>query len=238
MQGAELISLPECANSVNLAGEVDDYHTQANDPFLTQMQNIASRLNVNLHLGSLILRDEDSNKCCNRGFFINRDGAIIADYDKIHLFDVNLAERQYRESDKFIAGNKIKIAETEFGKFGITICFDLRFPALYERLALKGAWVVTVPAAFTATTGRAHWHSLLRARAIENGIYIIAAAQVGHHEDGRRCWGHSMIIDPWGEILAALNDEPNAMILADIKAEKLQAARYKIPRLQQIQDFD
>ncbi len=243
--GAQMIGLPECANSVNLAATAKDYFYQNEDRFLEQMCELACQLGITLHLGSVILRDSQNHqKCCNRGFIINSFGKITAHYDKIHLFDVNLPNKTYRESDKFIAGKQAVIAETDFGKIGMSICYDLRFPELYTHLALQGANMIAVPAAFTALTGKVHWEILLRARAIENGVYILAPAQTGTHEDGRKTWGHAMIISPWGEIIAKNPNshthspcDDQAFILAKITKTALVKAQTAIPRLQQIVNF-
>ncbi len=243
--GAEFILLPECANNVNLAAKADDYFSEQDDPFLTAMQKLAQSYTIIISIGSLMLKHENG-KCANRGFTINDAGKIIARYDKIHLFDVNLTDRQYRESDKFASGNQAIIAETDKGKIGMTICYDLRFANLYTELAKAGALAITVPAAFTATTGRAHWEVLLRARAIENGVYIFAAAQVGTHEDERETWGHSMIVDPWGKIIARAEideksrdgSELGGFTLAEIKPSIQARAQNTIPRLTQIKGFN
>ncbi len=240
--GAEFILLPECANSVNLAADYRDYVTQDADPFLQTMQKLAQELAVSLSIGSLILAHESQKKCVNRGITIGADGAIICHYDKIHLFDINLAthDRNYCESDKFTHGTQAVIADTLCGKIGMSICYDVRFANLYTALAQAGALAITVPAAFTAVTGKAHWEVLLRARAIENGVYILAAAQGGTHQDGRKTWGHTMIIDPWGSIIAEADiDAVNqtGFAIADIRPAMQTRVQNSIPRLTQIKEF-
>jgi deaminated glutathione amidase len=166
------------------------------------------------------------------------DGALIETYDKIHLFDVNLgAGQETKESAHYAPGNRAVVADTAVGRLGLTICYDLRFPHLFRDLAKAGAQIIAVPSAFTAPTGKAHWHALLRARAIETGAYIIAPAQGGNHEDGRTTFGHSLVVDPWGEVFAELDHDEPGVLIAMLKLEKVAQAREKIPCLSHDRDY-
>jgi predicted amidohydrolase len=209
----------------------------ADDTALVAFQALAVELRALLLVGSLVVwsdapADADGRrKLANRSFLIDADGAIVADYDKIHLFDVDLGGGEvYRESSSYAPGNKVVMADTPWGKLGMTICYDMRFPHLYHRLAQDGADFISVPSAFTRPTGRAHWHVLLRSRAIETGCYVFAPAQCGDHAGGRKTYGHSMIIDPWGEVLADGGEEPG-FVVADIEPAKVAEAREKMPSL-------
>jgi predicted amidohydrolase len=188
-----------------------------------------------VHLGSLALQGR-SEKSLNRGLLIGPDGEIAARYTKIHLFDVSLGEESWRESAAYEAGEEAVLAATPWGGLGLTICYDLRFPALHRALAEAGAVLLAVPSAFTRPTGRAHWHVLLRARAIETGCFVIAAAQTGMHEDGRATFGHSLIVSPWGEVLLDMGEAPGLATL-DIDPAEVTAARAKIPALQHARPF-
>ena len=184
-----------------------------------------------LHLGSVAVTVDDG-KVANRGFVIDRNGNIRARYDKIHLFDVDLPTGEsWRESAVYRPGDgAVLVNGTPIGKLGLTICYDLRFPALFARIAEADADVISVPAAFTVPTGRAHWHVLLRARAIEAGVFVVAAAQVGRHEDGRQTFGHSLVIDPWGEVLLDMGEE-RGVGFADIDLARISDVRSRIPAL-------
>jgi len=174
----------------------------------------------------------------NRSFLIGRTGEVIARYDKIHMFDVDLANGEsYRESRTYRPGDLAVVADLPWGRLGVTVCYDLRFPALYRALAEAGALFFSIPSAFTVQTGEAHWHVLLRARAIENGCFVFAAAQGGSHESGRETYGHSLVIDPWGQILAEGGTEPG-VILADIDPAQVAAARARIPSLHHGRRFE
>ncbi len=191
----------------------------------------AKTFSITLLVGSALLRRR-SGKAANRSLLFGPDGALIAHYDKIHLFDVNLgAGQEYRESDAYEPGDKAVVADIGACKLGLSICYDVRFPHLYADLAQAGAHVIAVPAAFTAPTGKAHWHALLRARAIETGCFIVAPAQGGRHEDGRSTFGHSLIVDPWGEIFAELDHDEPGVLIAGLKLSKVEEARAKIPNL-------
>ena len=184
-----------------------------------------------LHVGSLAVR-RDEKMLANRAFLIAPDGSVAARYDKIHMFDVSLADGEsWRESAVYKPGEEIVVIEAEDAKIGLAICYDLRFPAMFRRQAQAGAEILTAPAAFTQQTGGAHWRTLLRARAIECGAFVVAAAQGGEHEDGRRTFGHSMVVGPWGEVIAELDHDAPGLLLADIDLAAVAAARRQIPNL-------
>ena len=209
----------------SIAGEADDV-------VLAAARAAAARLGLWVHLGSLALRPGgDDTRYVNRGIVIDDTGAIRARYDKLHLFDVDLATGgSWRESAAYAPGTGSVVAETPAGRLGLSICYDLRFPDLYRALSDAGAEILAVPAAFTVPTGEAHWHVLLRARAIEAGCFVIAAAQTGTHEDGRTTYGHSLVIDPWGEVLLDMGDAPGVGF-AEIDLARLHEVRDRIPAL-------
>lgn len=197
---------------------------------LKAFRDLAAELNCWFHIGSLAISLDDG-KVANRSFVLNPKGEIVARYTKIHMFDVDLGGGQtYCESATFAPGNEAVLVDLPWGKLGLSICYDLRFPHLYRRLAQAGAHILTVPAAFTKDTGKAHWHVLLRARAIETGSYILAPAQVGTHANNRETYGHALIISPWGEVLADALLQPG-WILADIDPQRVGDCRKKIPSL-------
>lgn len=236
--GAELICLPE--NFACLEPDERDYFARGFDesshPALQLMPALAKELGVTLALGSLTIKRHDG-RVSNRSFVIGADGRFIASYDKIHLFDVQLRQGEmYRESATVAPGERTSLAELPWGKLGLTICYDVRFPHLYRQLAHAGADFLAIPAAFTATTGEAHWHVLVRARAIENGCFVFAAAQCGRRHWGRRTYGHSLIVDPWGAILAEADNE-EGFILAEIDPARVPEARGMVPSLQHDRPF-
>jgi predicted amidohydrolase len=207
------------------------------DPTLATFRELARALGLYLHIGSLAVK-ASPDKAANRSFLIDPRGEIVARYDKIHMFDVNLkGGESYRESNNFRPGDLAVVTDLPWGRLGLTICYDLRFPALYRALAEAGAAFLTVPSAFTRQTGEAHWHVLLRARAIETGCFVFAAAQGGKHENGRETYGHSLVIDPWGRILAEGDTEPG-VIFADIDPAQVAAARARIPSLDHGRRFE
>jgi len=210
--------------AANLRAEEDDQ-------VLAACREAAKAHGIWVHLGSLAVLVGDG-KVANRGFVIDRNGNIQARYDKIHLFDVDLPTGEsWRESAVYRAGDKsVVVNGTPVGKLGLTICYDLRFPTLFARLAEADADLISVPAAFTVPTGKAHWHTLLRARAIEAGLYVVAAAQVGHHEDGRNTFGHSLVVDPWGDVLLDMGEE-QGLGFADIDLSRITDVRSRIPAL-------
>lgn len=236
--GAGFILTPECTNALssNRDHQRRVLHAEDNDPTLAALREEAARLGIWLLIGSigLLTKDKDG-RFANRSFLIGPDGSIQARYDKIHMFDVNVSETEvYRESAGYRPGQKAVLAQTPFGRVGMTVCYDLRFPYLYRALAQAGADVLTVPAAFNHITGQAHWEVLLRARAIETGCYVIAPAQTGFHPEshgkGRRTHGHSLVVAPWGEVLADGGTEPG-VVFADIDLAQVAAARSKVPSL-------
>jgi predicted amidohydrolase len=207
------------------------------DPIYQTAQRLAKELGIHLHIGSTAIARPDG-KVANRAFLFDPAGALTATYDKIHMFDVDLDNGEsWRESATYEPGTQSVVADLPFARLGFAVCYDLRFPQLFRAEALGGADVLTVPAAFTRQTGEAHWHVLLRARAIENGAWVVAAAQGGLHDDGRETYGHSLIIDPWGRIVAeAKGDEPG-VIIAEIDPAASVAARKKIPNLKNAREF-
>jgi len=212
--------------AAKLASSFDEAH----DPALPVFTGLAKELHIWLSIGSLAIKVSDT-KTANRSFLISPDGRIAARYSKIHLFDVELASGEaYRESSTVAGGGEAVVADTEWGTIGLTVCYDVRFPQLYRSLAQKGAFLFTVPSAFTVPTGCAHWHVLLRARAIENGAFVVAAAQGGLHANGRKTYGHSLIVAPWGEVLAEAGTDPG-VIVADIDPALSKLARDRLPNL-------
>jgi predicted amidohydrolase len=207
------------------------------NPAIERAASIARRLGVSLHLGSLAVALPDG-RFANRSVLFRPDGGIAATYDKIHLFDATLPGlKQYRESDTYAGGTTAVVTDAPGFRLGMTICYDVRFPQLHRALAEAGAQVLSAPAAFTVPTGEAHWEVLLRARAIETGCYVIAAAQAGAHENGRSTWGHSMIIDPWGRIVAQLGGDGSGVAIADIDLGTVDEARGKVPALANARPF-
>jgi predicted amidohydrolase len=210
---------------------------EESDASLAALRELARRLRIFLHIGSLAIK-LSPEKAANRSFLIDRDGEIVARYDKIHMFDVDLAGGEsYRESRNYRPGDIAVSADLPWGRLGLTVCYDLRFPALYRALAEAGSSFLAIPSAFTRQTGEAHWHVLNRARAIENGCFVFAAAQGGRHENGRETFGHSLIVDPWGRILAEAAAEPG-VVLATVDAAQVTAARAKIPSLEHGRRFE
>ncbi|RVT69892.1 carbon-nitrogen hydrolase family protein [Agrobacterium sp. CNPSo 2736] len=232
--GAEFLALPEASGLVNrnVADARAIIGTETDDPFLLAARRLAKEANIWLHTGSTPLRtDANEPRFVNRSHLIAPDGSIVARYDKIHLFDVALADGVIRrESDRYAPGTEAVLAQTPWGPLGLTVCYDLRFPHLFRDYAKRGARIMLVPSAFTVPTGRAHWEILLRARAIENGAFIVAAAQAGRHDDGRETWGHSLIIDPWGDVVADLGTEPGIFV-HDLDLTHVESARRQIPSL-------
>jgi len=231
--GAEMLFTPEMSGMLDrdTARAAKNLRHEDEDEVLAACRQAAERHRIWLHIGSLaVLVDE--GKVANRGFVIDREGNIRARYDKIHLFDVDLPTGEsWRESNVYSAGAGVVLVNgTPIGKLGLTICYDLRFPGLFARLAEADADVISVPAAFTVPTGRAHWHVLLRARAIEAGLFVVAAAQVGRHEDGRQTFGHSLVIDPWGEVLLDMGED-KGVGFADIDLARISDVRSRIPAL-------
>ncbi|HET9145866.1 MAG TPA: carbon-nitrogen hydrolase family protein [Sphingomicrobium sp.] len=231
--GAEILFTPEMSGLLDRDSTraAKNLHREEEDDVLAACREAAKQHRIWLHIGSLAVLVDDG-KVANRGFVIDREGNIRARYDKLHLFDVDLPTGEsWRESNVYSAGKDVVLVNgTPIGKLGLTICYDLRFPGLFARLAEADADVIAVPAAFTVPTGKAHWHILLRARAIEAGLFIVAAAQVGHHDDGRNTFGHSLVIDPWGEVLLDMGEQPGVGF-ADIDLKRISDVRGRIPAL-------
>ena len=241
--GAQFIATPEVTNCVSSSRrhQNDVLSLQERDETLAELRAAANQFGVWISVGSLALKLPDENRFTNRSFLIAPSGRIVAQYDKIHMFDVTLSEtEQYRESDGYRPGDRAVIADSEFGKIGMTICYDIRFPHLYRRLAKSGASILLIPAAFARPTGRAHWEVLLRARAIETGCFVIAAAQTGEHKTSlgqpRKTYGHSMIVSPWGEILADAGED-QSIIYAELDLSLVESTRARVPSILSNQSF-
>jgi len=231
--GAEILFTPEMSGLLDRDSgrAAKNLRQEEEDEVLKRCREAARRHRIWVHIGSLaVLVDE--GKVANRGFVIDREGEVRARYDKLHLFDVDLPTGEsWRESNVYSAGKGVVLVNgTPVGRLGLTICYDLRFPGLFARLAEADADVIAVPAAFTVPTGKAHWHILLRARAIEAGLFVVAAAQVGRHEDGRQTFGHSLVVDPWGEVLLDMG-EKRGVGFADIDLKRISDVRSRIPAL-------
>jgi predicted amidohydrolase len=233
-QGAVMLFTPEMSGLLDRDRERAAAHlrTEENDPVLAAVRDAAAEVGLWVHLGSLALRGERGDKLVNRGFVIDRTGAIRARYDKIHLFDVDLPTGEsWRESASYQGGERTVLVETPLGPLGLSICYDLRFAGLYASLSDAGATVFAIPAAFTVPTGRAHWHVLMRARAIEAGVFVVAAAQVGRHEDGRETYGHSLVVDPWGEVLLDMGGEEPGLGFAELDLDAVDEVRSRVPAI-------
>ena len=237
--GADYVQTPEMTNIVANKRDVMLAATapEESDTSLAAFRTLARKLGIHLHIGSLAVKISPE-RAANRSFVIDPQGEIVARYDKIHMFDVDLAGGEsYRESRSYRPGEQAVVADLPWGRLGLTICYDLRFPTLHRALAETGASFIASPAAFTKQTGEAHWHVLQRARAIENGSFVLSAAQGGKHENGRETFGHSLIVDPWGRILAEGGTEPG-VVLASIDPAAITAARARIPSLQHGRRFE
>ncbi len=237
-EGAELIVTPENTTMIEPDKEAQRAKTpkEADHPAIAAFSDLARERGIWLVIGSMSMALDDG-RAANRSFLFAPDGNIAARYDKIHMFDVDVPDGQtYRESANFRPGEQGVVADLPWGKLGMTICYDLRFAYLYRALAKAGAGILTVPAAFTQFTGKAHWHILLRARAIETGCFVLAPAQTGEHAGGRRTYGHSLIVAPWGEVLADAGEAPG-IIYADIDMQRVRDARRMIPALEHDRTF-
>jgi len=238
-RGAQYVLTPEMTNILEVKRErlFAAIAPEESDATLAALRELARRLRIVLHVGSLAIK-LSAERAANRSFLIDESGEIVARYDKIHMFDVDLAGGEsYRESRNYRPGEVAVTADLPWGRLGLTICYDLRFPALYRALAEAGSSFLAIPSAFTKQTGQAHWHVLNRARAIENGAFVFAAAQGGLHENGRETFGHSLIVDPWGGIIAEAGAEPG-VVLASIDPGEVTAARAKIPSLSHGRRFE
>jgi predicted amidohydrolase len=237
--GADYVLTPEMTNVMEIDRErlFAAIVAEEQDATLATFRELARTLGLYLHVGSLAVK-VSSDKAANRSFLIDRRGDVVARYDKIHMFDVDLkGGESYRESRNFRAGDLAVVTDLPWGRLGLTICYDLRFPALYRALAEAGASFLTIPSAFTRQTGQAHWHELTRARAIETGSFVFAAAQGGQHENGRETYGHSVVVDPWGRVLAEGDTEPG-VIFADVDPAEVAAARARLPSLEHGRRFE
>jgi deaminated glutathione amidase len=237
--GAIYVQTPENTALMELKPEltVAAAETEEASTALARFRALARELGIHLHIGSLAIK-LDANAVANRSYVLDPEGAITARYDKLHLFDVDLAGGEsHRESATCRPGGKAVVVDLPFGRLGMSICYDLRFPQLYRALALEGAELIAIPAAFTRQTGQAHWHVLTRARAIETGAFVLAATQGGLHENGRATFGHSLIVSPWGEVLAEAGEEPG-VVFAEIDLAASAEARSRIPVLKHGRDFE
>jgi deaminated glutathione amidase len=237
--GADYVLTPEMTNI--LAAKREQLFAtiveEETDTSLATLRELARKLGIYVHVGSLAIR-LSHDKAANRSFLIDPKGEIVARYDKIHMFDVDLTGGEsYRESYNYRPGELAVLADLPWGRLGLTVCYDLRFPALYRALAEAGATLLAIPSAFTKQTGEAHWHVLIRSRAIENGCFVFAAAQGGKHENGRDTFGHSLIVDPWGRIIAEGGTEPG-IVMAEINPVEVANARSRIPSLQHGRRFE
>ena len=237
--GADYVLTPEMTNILAARREqlFAAVVAEETDASLATLRELARKLGVYVHIGSLAIR-LSNDKAANRSFLIDPKGEIVARYDKIHMFDVDLAGGEsYRESYNYRPGELAVLADLPWGRLGLSVCYDLRFPALYRALAEAGASMLTIPSAFTRQTGEAHWHVLVRSRAIENGCFVFAAAQGGKHENSRETFGHSLIVDPWGRIIAEGGTEPG-VVMAEINPAEVANARARIPSLQHGRRFE
>jgi predicted amidohydrolase len=237
-RGADFVATPENTTLMAPDGgaKLERTFPEERDPALPAFQGLAEELGLWLLIGSLAIRTSES-MTANRSYLIDNRGRVVARYSKIHLFDVDLPSgEKYRESKTVAGGDRAVVADLPWARLGMTVCYDLRFPHLYRVLAKQGATVLSVPSAFTETTGKAHWHILLRARAIENGAFVIAPAQGGVHANGRKTYGHSLIVAPWGEILAEAGTDP-CVVTADVDPAVALEARARIPSLEHDRDF-
>ncbi|WP_340265228.1 carbon-nitrogen hydrolase family protein [Sphingobium mellinum] len=239
-EGADMLFTPEMAGYLDRdrGRAAATLRSEADDPVLGDVREAAARHGLWVHLGSLPLKDERSDgRWANRSFMIDDSGAIRARYDKIHLFDVDLATGEsWRESSVYGPGERVVAVDTPWARMGLSVCYDMRFPDLYRALTNAGVTVLLMPAAFTVPTGEAHWHVLLRARAIEAGCFVVAAAQTGRHADGRETYGHSLVVDPWGDVLLDMGRE-GGLALADIDLARVEEVRGRVPALANRRDI-
>ena len=233
MAGAEMVFTPEMSGLLDRNRERARAHivAEADNPVLAAVQEAAARAGVWVAIGSLAVLREDG-RWANRSLLVDASGNVAARYDKLHMFDVDLAGGEsWRESSAYAPGEALAVAETPIGRLGLTICYDLRFPALFEALGKAGCDAISIPAAFTVPTGAAHWHILQRARAIEASAFVIAAAQVGVHEDGRSTFGHSVVVGPWGDVLLDMGGEAAGLGFVDLDLARIAEVRGQLPSL-------
>ena len=237
--GADFITTPECVSMLEVGTKniFAKAFVEAEHPALAAFQDLARDTGAWLLAGSLSVKLEDDERLANRQYLVAPDGSVVAKYDKIHMFDVKLSSGEaYRESKNYRPGSEGILADLPWGRLGMTICYDMRFAYLYRTLAHAGAEYLVMPSAFTRPTGKAHWHVLLRARAIETGCYVFAAAQCGEHAGGRKTYGHSLIVAPWGEVLADGGEEPG-FVIADVDSAAVTEARTRVPSLEHDREF-
>jgi len=231
--GAEMLFTPEMSGLLDRDRKraAEKIVQEAGDPVLAMVRQAAARDGLFVAIGSLAIAREDG-RWANRSIVIGAEGEIAARYDKIHMFDVSLdTGEKWNESSAYAAGSSVVAADTPVGRLGLSVCYDMRFPALYEALGRQQCDAIAVPAAFTVPTGKAHWELLLRARAVEASAWVIAAAQVGEHEDGRSTWGHSLVVDPWGDVVLDMGGESTGLAFAEIDPERTAAVRRQLPSL-------
>ena len=240
--GARFILTPEGTNLLEQRRDRrgDVIRAEADDPCVQGLRALAAELKIWLLVGSTIVKSgrEGDDRAANRSLLIDDGGTIVAHYDKLHVFDVDLPNGEvYRESANIRPGDAAAVADTPWGRLGLTVCYDVRFPHLFRQLAKAGAALIAVPAAFTVPTGEAHWETLLRARAIETGAFVLAPAQGGLHEDGRRTWGRSTVVGPWGEVIAKLDNDDPGVLFAKLDLDAVSKARQAVPALTHDRDF-
>ena len=238
-KGAAYVQSPEMTGALmrDRAALRATLKPQGSDPVERAAARLAAELGIVVHLGSTAIARADG-KIANRAFVFGPDGGLLATYDKIHMFDVDLDNGEsWRESAAYTPGDTAIVVDLDFARLGLGICYDVRFPQLFQAQALAGAHILTMPAAFTRQTGEAHWHVLQRARAIENGAFVVSAAQGGLHEDGRETYGHSLIVDPWGRVLAEADHDEQGVVIADIDLAEVAQARARIPNLKNAREF-
>lgn len=238
MGGASMLFTPEMSGLLDSkrSRAAESIVSEQKDRVLAAVRDAAARAGIWVAIGSLAIAREDG-RWANRAFVIDSSGEIAARYDKIHMFDVDLdTGESWRESNAYAAGDRIVTVETPVGRLGLSICYDIRFPAVYDALGRAGCDVIAIPAAFTVPTGKAHWHVLQRARAIEASAFVIAAAQVGKHEDGRETYGHSLAVDPWGKVLLDMDEEPGVGFV-ELDPERISNVRKQMPSLANRRDF-
>lgn len=237
--GAAMLFTPEMSGLIDRDRQRAAAHIvpEADSPVLAAVRTSAKQAGVWVALGSLAVKRDDG-RWANRSLLVSPDGEIVARYDKIHMFDVELASGEsWRESAAYAPGEDVVTAETAIGRLGLAVCYDVRFPALFEELGRQRCDAIAVPAAFTVPTGEAHWHLLLRARAVEASAYVIAAAQVGEHADGRRTFGHSLVVDPWGEVLLDMGGEAPGLGFAELDRQRIAEVRAQLPSLANRRDI-
>ena len=238
--GAAMLFTPEMSGLLDQDRDRASHHlrTEEEDPVLAAVRAAAAEAGIWVHLGSLALSGGEGGRLVNRGFVIDAKGGIAARYEKIHLFDVDLATGEsWRESAAYAPGERAMVADTPLGRLGLSICYDLRFAGLFAALSDAGATILSIPAAFTVPTGEAHWQVLIRARAVENACFAVAAAQCGRHEDGRRTYGHSLVVDPWGRVLLDMGDAEREIGFADLDPAQLDEVRARLPVLRHRRPF-